>query len=147
MSAALMGERIAKTSPRLKARIAGGLYLVVVVGGLFAEGFVRSSLVVPGDTAATAHNIMTHEFLYRLGLAIHLSYLLCNIPLAVIFYDLFKVVNRNLSWIVVFFMLVGTAIEAVNLLNQFAPLILLEGGRYARVFTPEHLQVQAYIPL
>src|SRR5712671_439566 len=64
LEAMLMMERIAEVSPRLKARIAGGLYLTIIVGGIFAEIFVRGRLVVHGNAAATAHNIVTHELLY-----------------------------------------------------------------------------------
>ena len=135
-------------SPRLKARIAGSLYLIVIVGGIFAEIFVRGRLVVHGDVAATAHNIVTHELLYRLGFAAEIFYCsCCNVPLALIFYDLFKVVNRSVSLLVVFFSLVGTAIESVSLLAHFAPLILLGGGRHLSAFTAEQLQAWAYVSL
>ncbi len=80
MSTDAMMERIAETSPRLKARIAGFLYLIVIIGGIFAEVFVRGRLVVHGDAAATAHNILTHELLYRLGFAAELFYCACNVP-------------------------------------------------------------------
>ena len=142
-----MMERIAAASPRDLARIAGGLYLIIIVGGFFAIGFVPAAIIVPGDAAATAHNILMHELLYRLGLAVHIIILMCNIPLAVIFYDLFKVVSRRLSLLVVFFTLVGTAVEGANVLNQFAPLMLLGGGHYLSVFTTEQLQALAYMPL
>ena len=98
-------ERIAEASPRLKARIAGLLYLIIIVGGIFAEIFVRGRLVVHGDAAATAHNIVTHELLYRLGFAAEIFYCACNVPLILIFYDLFKVVNRSAALLVVFFSL------------------------------------------
>jgi hypothetical protein len=140
-------ERIAEASPRHLARIAGALYLIIIVGGLFATGYVPAALVVPSDAAATAHNILAHELLYRLGLVAHIIVLPCNIPLAVIFYDLFKVVNRRLSLLVVFFTLVGTSVEGANLLNQFAPLMLLGGRHYLSVFTTEQLQALAYMPL
>lgn len=140
-------ERIAGATPRDLARIAGGLYLIIIIGGFFAIGFVPAALVVPGDAAATAHNILAHELLYRLGIAVHIIILLCNIPLAVIFYDLFKVVSRRLALLVVFFTLVGTAVEGANVLNQFAPLMLLGGGHYLSVFTTEQLQALAYMPL
>src|SRR5215471_4708211 len=139
-------ERIAEVSPRLEARIAGGLYLIIIVGGFFAIGFVPAALVVPGDAVATVHNIQAHELLYRLGLVVHMIILPINIPLTLILYDLFQVVNRRLSLLMVFFLLVGTAIEGANLLNQFAPLTLLGGGRYLSVFTTEQLQVLSYIP-
>ena len=140
-------ERTAEVSPRLEARIAGGLYLIIIVGGLFAIGYVPAVLFVPGDAAATAHNVLAHELLYRLGLVVHLITIACNIPLALIFYDLFKVVNRRLALLLVFFTLVGTAVEGANLLNQFAPLMLLGGGHYLSVFTTEQLQALAYMPL
>ena len=140
-------ERTAEVSPRLEARIAGGLYLIIIVGGLFAIGYVPAALVVPGDAAATAHNIMAHELLYRLGLVVHIIILPINLPLALIFYELFKVVSRRLALLMVFFTLVGTAVEGANLLNQFAPLMLLGGGHYLSVFTTEQLQALAYMPL
>jgi hypothetical protein len=142
-----MMERIAGASPRHLARIAGGLYLIIIVGGFFTIGFVPAAIVVPGDAAATAHNILAHELLYRFGLVAHMINLVCNIPLALIFYELFKVVNRRLSLLVVFFTLVGTAVEGANVLNQFAPLMLLGGGHYLSVFNTEQLQALAYMPL
>ena len=110
MSATTIMDQI-EQSPRLYARIAGGLYLIVIVGGLFAQIFVRGRLVVPGDAAATAHNIMAHQLLYRLGFAVETFYLVCNVPLTVIFYGLFKVVNRNVALLEAIFGLVSTAVE------------------------------------
>jgi hypothetical protein len=130
-------------SPQLKARIAGGLYLIVIAGGIFAELFVRGRLVVPGDAAATAHNIMAHEFLYRCGFSVELFYLLCNMPLILIFYDLFKVVNRNIALLDAFSSLTSTAVEAVSLLAHYAPLIILKNDRYLTAFTTEQRQAAA----
>src|SRR6516162_6699069 len=130
---------IAGAPPPHLARIAGGLYLIIIVGGFFAIGYVPAALVVPGNAAATAHNILTHELLYRLGLAVHIIILPINLPLALIFYELLKVVNRRLALLVVFFTLVGTAIEGANLLNQFTPLMILGGGHYLSVFNTEQL--------
>jgi hypothetical protein len=58
----------------------------------------------------------------------HLLVTVTNVPMAVLFYDLFKVVDRRLALLDVFFTLVGTAIEAAGLLNQFAPLVLPGGA-------------------
>jgi hypothetical protein len=102
--------------------------LIVIVGGIFAEILVRGRLVVHGDAAATAHNILAHELLYRLGFAVEVFYCACNVPLALIFYNLFKVVNKNVSLLMVFFDLVVTAIESVSLLAHFAPLVFLGAG-------------------
>jgi Domain of unknown function (DUF4386) len=139
--------QVAEASPRPKARFAGGLYLLIIAGGLFAVGYVPAAIVVHGDAAATAHNLLANESLYRLGLAVHVIIALCNVPLAVIFYDLFKAANRSLAGVLVLFILVGVAIESVNLLNEFAPLVLLRGEHYAGVISAEQLQAQAHMPL
>jgi Domain of unknown function (DUF4386) len=56
-----MTERIAEASPRSKARLAGALYLIGGTLGDVAEVFVRGKLIVKGDAAATATNILAHE--------------------------------------------------------------------------------------
>jgi hypothetical protein len=139
-------ERIAGASPRQLARIAGGLYLLNIVGGAFAIGFVPATLFVSGNAAATAHNIQANELLYRSGLLAHVLINVTAVFLALILYDLFKVVNRRLALLVVFFTLVGTAIESANVVNQFVPLILLGGGQSSSAFTTEQLQALAYMP-
>ena len=90
---------------------------------------------------------MTHDLLYRLGFAAEVFYCACNVPLILLFYDLFKVVNRSVALLVVFFSLVGTAIESASLLAHFAPLVLLGSQRYLSAFTAEQLQTAAYMSL
>jgi hypothetical protein len=108
-------------SPRSKARVAGLLYLIVIVGGIFAELFVRGRLIAHGDAVATAHNIVAHQLLYRMGFAVEVFYCACNLPLILIFYDLFKAVSRTFAVLVVFFSLVGMAVESVSLLCHSRP--------------------------
>jgi hypothetical protein len=140
-------QRTEPASPRRLARIAGGLYLVNIVLGFFAIGYVPATLVVAGDPAATAHNIQAQELLYRFGLVAHVVILVTNVPLAVIFYDLFKVVSRRVALLVVFFTLVGTAIEGANLTSQFTPLALLGGGQYSSALSAQQLHAIAYMPV
>jgi Domain of unknown function (DUF4386) len=90
-------QRIREASPRLKARIAGVFYLLIFVIGSFVEIFGRGRLVVDGDAAATAANILAHQSLYRLGGAAALITLTCDIAVALLFYDLLKPVNRSVS--------------------------------------------------
>ena len=133
-------------SPRQLARIAGALYLINIVLGAFAISIVPAIVVVSGNAAATAHNIQTHELLFRFGLVAHLVVTVTNVPLALIFYDLFKVVNRRLALLDAFFILVATAIEAAGLLNQFTPLVLLGSGASASALPAAQLQALAYMP-
>jgi Domain of unknown function (DUF4386) len=145
---AKMTARGTETSPSFRARIAGLLYLAVIAGGVFAEFYVRGRLIVHGDAAATAHNIVAHALLYRLGFATELFYCACcNVPITLIFYSLFKIVNRNAALLVVFFSLVGTTLESLSLLGHFAPLILLGGEHALSALTTEQLQASAYVSL
>ena len=139
-------ESIDRASPSRLARIAGGLYLVNIVGGFFAIGVVPAVTVVAGDFAATAHNIQSNEVLFRLGLAAHVVITVTNIGLAAIFYELFKVLSRRLALVVVFLTLVGTAVESAGVLFQFVSLVLLGGGHYANALSATELQALAYLP-
>ncbi len=147
MSTMAVAERVAEVSPRVKARIAGLLYLIIIVGGIFAQIAVRDRLVVNGDAAATAQNIVSHVLLYRLGFTVEVFYLLCNIPLTLILYDLFKVVNKNAAKLLLFFSIVGTAVEGVSLLAHYAPLVFLGKASYLAAFTTAQLQAAAYMSL
>ncbi len=64
-----------------------------------------------------------------------------------IFYELLKVVNRRVALLVVFFGLLGSAIESFNLVDHFTPLILLGGGRFLNAIPVAQLQAQAYLSL
>ncbi len=140
-------NRTTTVSPVLLARIAGGFYLINILTGIFAIMFVRSALLVRGDAAATAANILAHSMRFRLGFVAEIVTCLTCVPLAVIFYRLLKVVNKSLALADVFLTLLGTAIEAVVLLNHFAPLLILQSASYAAAFSSQQLQAQAYLSL
>lgn len=129
------------------ARIAGILYLVVIIGGIFAEVFVLQQLVVHRDPAATAANILAHEMLYRSGFAAHVIILLCALVELFILYHLLKRVNSNLAVLMAFFNLVAIAVESVSLLYLLEPLVLLKGESHLSALSPEQVQALAYIPL
>lgn len=140
-------DQIAKASPRLKARIAGGLYLIVIGAGLYAEFFVRSKLIVRGDAAATAGAIHASELLFRSSIAADLVGVAGYIGVTAILYRLLEPVSRTVSLLAAFFSLVGCAILAAILVNLVAPLILLGGAPYLAAFRPDQLQALALTSL
>ncbi len=142
-----MMKGISEASPRLKARIAGGLYLIIFVTAAFAEIFVRGRLVVSGDAAATAANILAHGSLYRLGGGADLINLVCDTALALLFYELFKPVSSSLSLLAAFFRLMHVAILAVSTLYHFTPLVFLAGAKDLSVFSAAQLQELALVSL
>lgn len=130
-SVAPSNATVQEMSPALKARIAGAAYLAIIVSAAFAFLVVRDRLLVPGNGAATAANILAHEALYRWGGAISILTLVCDAIVAVIFYDLFKPVSRSLSLFAAVLRLIFVAIMGFNTVNYFAPLVLLHGNRFS----------------
>ena len=114
------------------ARIAGFLYLMVAVSSGFAA-FVRSSLIVPGDASATAHNIMASEQLFRFGIVSDLIGQVFHILLVLALYNLLRTVNKNQAFLMLVFALVPVPIAMLNQLNQFAVLPLLGSADYSQV--------------
>jgi len=137
-----MTEQIAETSPRPRARITGVVYLLYFLTAVSGEFFLKG-IVVDGDAAATATNILAHPSLFRLGLATGLIATALYIALTALFYGLFKPVNRSLSLLAAFFSLVGCAILAFASLFQLAPLVVLGGSPYLSAFKVEQLRALA----
>ena len=142
-----MTIRTVKTSPQLYARLAGVLYLINIACGVFGEIFVRSHLVVAGDALATAHNIMSSEFLFRCGVAGDLIMHITDVPMAVIFYVLLKPVSKDLSLLAALFGMLQTAVLVANKLNLVTVLLLLGGSNYLTAFAPNQLQALASLSL
>ncbi|MEX1316077.1 MAG: DUF4386 domain-containing protein [Synechococcaceae cyanobacterium] len=114
---------------RRQARIAGVLYLLIISLAGFAEGYVRSSLVVPGQTAGTASNILASPALFRLGVAADLTAFLIDAAVAVLLYGLLRATSPTIALLALVFRLVAhPAIAALNLLNPIAALLILEGS-------------------
>jgi len=142
-----MTEPNAEASPRFMARLAGALWLIIIVAAAFAEFYVRGRIVVESDPAATATNIQAHELLYRSGAAAVLIYLVCDTAVALILYELFKPVSRSLSLLASFFRLAMVAILGGNLMNLFAPLVLLKSAPWLTAFKADQLQALMLVSL
>lgn len=138
-------KAMTEMSPRTKARLAGAFYLLALLTGLFAQGFVSARLVVPGDASATANNILSHDGLFRLGFAIYMLEMVCQIIMTVLLYDLLKPVNRSVSLLAAVLGLIGCGIKTFSRLFYFAPLLVLGGTHYLSVFSGEQLNAVALL--
>ena len=143
MSATVTIGRMAEASPRFKARIAGVFYLLNILTGILAQAFVLGRLVVNGDAGVTAANILSHQPLYRLGLASALLCVASYIAVTALFYNLFEPVNRSLSLLAAFFSLAACTIQAFICLFLLAPLAVLGGAPYLSIFKVEQLRALA----
>lgn len=129
------------------SRIAGFCYLIVIATGLFSEVFVRQALSVSNDALTTAQNIKTHEMLFRWGFVADLINFVIGLPTILIVYHIFKHVNKLLLQLALAFVIIQTAIIAVNLLNQISPLLLLSNDKYLNAFQPNQLAALSLLSL
>jgi len=145
MSTAVMTERIREASPRSLARMAGVFFLLTILTGIFAQGFVSNRLVVFGDAAATATNILAHKSLFQWGFTVYLIEMASQIALTALFYELLKPAGRSLNLLAAFFSLTGCVIKTFSRLFYIAPLFVLGGASYLSVFNAEQLQALALL--
>ncbi|MFW0739320.1 DUF4386 domain-containing protein [Flavobacterium sp. T12S277] len=136
-----------ETSPQFYARIAGALYLVIIVMGFFAETFVRNKLFVPADANATANNIIHSQFLWKIGITADLIMQICDLPVMIILYYLLKPVNRKLALLNLSFNLIQTAVLVANKLNLLAALFFLGDAAYLKSFHPDQLHTLSYLSI
>ena len=135
------------TSPQRYARMAGFCYLLGALTSVFGQMVVRDWFVVSDSATATAANILSHESLFRLGFVSSLMTVPFHIVWAVLFYRLFTPVNRNISLIAVFVMLMGCTMWALSSFFYIAPLLVLKGTSSSSAFAPEQLQALAFMLL
>ena len=134
-----------KINPNKTARVAGCLYLMLFPLGIFGIIYVPSSLIVLGDAATTASNIMANELLYRLSIVTALTLQIVYIFLALALYKLLNPVDKNNAVLMVILVLVAAPIAMLNELNHVAVLLVLSGSDFLTTFSLD--QVQASVPL
>ncbi len=130
---------IANTPPVIYARVAGLLYLIIIVFGVASEVFIRSSLIVTGDANGTAGNILQSQTLFRAGFVADSVMLMADVAIAVVLYVLLRPVNKILSLTAAAFRLMQAAILGLNLLNYYAALLLLTSTGYMATFEAQEL--------
>ena len=131
----------AKTNSLNKtARMAGFLYLIYMIITIAADVLGRSPLIVFGDAATTAKNIMASEWQFRVGIVGDLVSAVFFLLAAWALYALLKTVNKDLALLFLLLNLGGSAVYSINLLNQFAAVLLLSGTNYLKVFQVDQLQ-------
>ena len=116
------------------------LYPVWIIFGMFGIMYVPATLIVSGDAATTASNILANESLFSMGIVSSLITQLIQIAAVLLLYQLFKSVDKNHASLMVIFALVGIPIAMLNTLNRVAALLLLSGADYLNVFGADQLQ-------
>ena len=125
------------------ARMAGVWYLILAICGGFAEFGVRQRLIVPGDAATTAQNLLANDNLFRFGIVTELIGQVVFVLLVFALYDLLKVVHRRQAQVMVALVLLAVGTTALNLVNQGAALVVLDGGAWTAAFEPAQREALA----
>ena len=128
-----------QASPQLYARTIGVLYLIVIVVGFFAYGYVPGK-VVSADVAVTAQNILAHELLWRTGMVAGLIVVVCAVPQLLLEYLLLRPVQRNVALLAVLFNVISLVIESLSGLGNVAALAIAAGRDSLQGVAPHQLQ-------
>ena len=127
-------------TPKTLARTTGALNLVLLAGGIVAQGVIANGLVVPRDAAATATNILAQPRLYALGYSVFLIEMAAQVAVTTLFYVLLRPVDRTAAVLSLAFGLVGATIKTIARAFYYAPLLVLGGATYLTVFDASQLQ-------
>jgi Domain of unknown function (DUF4386) len=146
MSATALARSPGQVSPRVLARIYGGIGLFGIGAGFFDIGYVHDHVMAGGDAAATMHNLLAYQTLFRSGIALHLLMVLLNVVGEVIAFYIFRRVNPLLATMALCCGLVGGATEGIDMLGSVLPL-QIAGGHALGAFSAAQRDVMSYLSL
>ena len=129
------------------ARFAGVAMLLSIIFGFLGEMILPGKIIVAGDAAATAANILAHPTMFRLSFASYLVEGICDVALSVIFYILLRPVDRNLALLSAFFGMASMITFAVAQASFFASTYVLSESGGMLSFTQEQRQALAYLAI
>lgn len=138
-----MTLRPIESAQHTAAKVAGCLYVVIILNAISAEFFLRAPLLVRGDAVRTASNIAASEWLFLISTVSSLMTVAGNVVLLVALYVVLKPINRHVALVAALWRLIECAIFAVTALNDFVALSLLSGSDYLRAFDTTQLQALA----
>jgi hypothetical protein len=126
-----MEERTAEghaLPPVVYVRLAGLAYLFVILTGMLTTSLVDARIVVPGDSAATASNVIAHELLFRLGILATLLMYAGVVVISAALYIVLKAVDERIALLAMLFRMAEAVVGATTILFSFAALSLLAGA-------------------
>ncbi|MGH9422750.1 MAG: DUF4386 domain-containing protein, partial [Thermoanaerobaculia bacterium] len=134
-------------TPRNMGRLTALFYLIVIVGGIFAQGVVSDRLINFGNAATTASNILANETLYQAGFTVFLIEMTAQVVMTVLFYYLLKPVSRSGAMVATVLGLTGALVKTVARVFFLAPLGVLHHASAFSGFTPDQVNALSLLLL
>ena len=132
-----MTNHTAQASATSYARVAGFLYIFIIIIGILNGIFIDSKLIVSGNDAITATNIIANDLLFRTGIVSILILYASVVVLSLALYVILKPVNKNLALLAMLLRFGEAILGGATVLISFIILLLLNGKGYSTVFTTE----------
>lgn len=132
------------TEEKKIARLAGTLYLVVIVTGFFSLIYVPSQITVSGDPAATVSNIATNNLLFRMGIAAFLIKQVAFLLLPFALFKLLRHVHQSAAALMALLAVVSVPIALISLSNRLDTLDILRTFPHGQAQSQAMLSLGAY---
>jgi len=129
------------------ARLAGLVYLVLVISGIFTLMYLPSKFIVWDDAAQTLENIVNSELLFRFGIVSSIISFLAFTILPLVLYKLLKDVSKLHAQLMVILVLISVPISFTTILHHFSVLTLIGKAEYFQDIAPAELQTQVMLQL
>jgi hypothetical protein len=121
------------------ARLAGLLYVINVITGIFSLQYVPSHVIVSGDAAATFNHLVASESLFRAGIVVDVICHVAFVLLPLVLYKLLSPVNRGAAAAMVALALVSVPMDLLAVANQLDALTFLHDETYRHLLTIDQL--------
>src|SRR5436305_4214004 len=132
---------------RTAAKVAGWSGLLTFAIVVFGNYLLLNPLVVPGDAAVTAQNVVAHETQFRITVVCFLTYSLGVVVMLSALYVILKPINPGLALVGALSRLVFALLWLLSTLNMLGALRLLSNAKYLQVFELDRLQALAKLHL
>lgn len=140
-------KQMTTTSPRAKGRITGACYLAIFVAGYIFMTLIPSTGLLNNNDAAAIGYIVSHQTAFWAGYPFLLLVVVFRLIVMLLFYELFKPVNKRINLLAIYFNIAATTMQAVTGIFLLTPIILLGGEHSLTAFTPEQLHALALVAM
>jgi hypothetical protein len=144
MTAAAIPASVSSQSLRPYTILIGILGILTFIGGGFGEAYVPGQLIVSGDAASTARNILGRDSFFRLGFAAYMLEAFCDAGLTMAFWVLVRHVHREAAMAMVVFRIISTCGFAAAMMLHFGTLQTLKATNTLGAFTPDQVAALAF---